>query len=243
MIYNNKARKISFMLTQHTVVFLVFVCIFNASFVSGIEQNTDTERKNESLNSKVEIELYYMPQCPGCRQIITTSFNDAFNTPGFSDMANVTFVSYGNVRSMKGTLRIFDNVLESCALDKIDHQDEQFQYIDCIDHSHSNEAASKVDIECANAIGLSRDTIREIEICAATAKGHKLANKMVEKSNSVSPEISWYPWIMVNGVHDVAVENEIWISLFKYVCNSYNGPNKSPHCPSEGVDDLLVEQL
>jgi len=223
------------MLTQHTTVSLVFFCIFYASFVSGTEQNTYKE--------KVEIELYYMPQCPGCRQIITSSFFDAFNTPGFSDMADVTFVSYGNIRSMKGTLRIFDNVLESCALDKIDHQDEQFQYIDCIDHSHSNEEASKVDIECANIIGLSRDTIREIEICAATAKGHKLANKMVEKSNSVSPAISYYPWIIVDGVHDVAVENEIWSSLFKYVCSSYNGPNKSQRCPSEGGDDLLVEQL
>jgi hypothetical protein len=225
------------------IVALVGFAIVTAATATTEINNNNGRSEDLNLNSKVQIELYYMPQCPGCRQLITTSFNEAFNTPGFSDMADVTFVSYGNVRATKGSLRIFDNVIESCALDKIDHQDVQFQYIDCIDHSDSTKDASKVDMECAHIIGLFQDTIREIEICAATAEGHLLAHNMVLKSDAVSPVISYYPWVQANGIHDGDAEREVWSSLFKYVCKAYTGQNKSPHCPGEGEDDLLAEQL
>jgi hypothetical protein len=229
--------------TYYIVALAGFAIVTATTATTATTEINNNNDRSEDLNSKVQIELYYMPQCPGCRQLITTSFSDAFNTPGFSDMADVTFVSYGNVRATKGSLRIFDNVIESCALDKIDHQDVQFQYIECIDHSDSTKDASKVDMECAHIIGLFQDTIREIEICAATAEGHVLAHNMVLKSDAVSPAISYYPWVHVNGIHEFDAENEVWKSLFQYVCKSYTGQNKSPHCPGEGEDDLLAEQL
>lgn len=221
------------MIPQQYIAILLFSLV--NMFCTGLENN-------ESTDSKIKIELYYMPQCPGCRQLITTSFNDAFNMPGFDDMADVTFVSYGNIRATKGTLRIFDNTLESCALDKIELQDEQFQYIDCIDHSKSQDA-SQVDMECAKIIGLTEDTIKQIEVCAATAEGHILANKMVQKSQSLTPKISYYPWIVVNDVHNIPIENEVWNSLFKYTCKLYQGSNKSPRCPGEDGEYLLADQL
>lgn len=223
------------------IVALVGFAIVTATTATTEINNNNLRGEDLNLNSKVQLELFYMPQCPGCRQLITTSFNEAFNTPGFSDMVDVTFVSYGNVRATKGSLRIFDNVIESCALDKIDSQDVQFQFIDCIDHSYSTKDASKVDMECAHIIGLFQDTIREIEICAATAEGHLLAHNMVLRSDVVRPQ--YYPWIQVNGIHVGAAENEVWDSLFKYACKLYTGQNKSPHCPGEGEDDLLAEQL
>jgi len=219
---------------QCTAIFVLFALV-HMIFCNGFEND-------ESSNLKVKVELYYMPQCPGCRQLITTSLNDAFSTPGFSDMADVTFVSYGNIRASKGTLRIFDNVLESCALDKIEHQDEQFHYINCIDHSESQDA-SQVDVECAKIIGLSEDTIKRIEVCAATAEGHILANKMVEQSTNLTPEISYYPWIVVNNVHNIPIENEVWSSLFKYTCKLYKGSKKSQYCPGMDEEYLIADQL
>ena len=88
---------------------------------------------------KVKVELYYMPQCPGCRQLITTSFSEAFETPGFSEMADVTFIPYTKTTESTKDRYVYDNVLESCALRVIgrDHQELQFSYIECIDHTPS----------------------------------------------------------------------------------------------------------
>ena len=45
---------------------------------------------------KVQVQLFYESQCPGCRSMITTSFATAFATEGFLDMADVTLYPYGN---------------------------------------------------------------------------------------------------------------------------------------------------
>ena len=49
-----------------------------------------------AVADKVKIELYYESLCPYSEAIITGSFNTAFNTTGFLDMAEVLLVPYGN---------------------------------------------------------------------------------------------------------------------------------------------------
>jgi len=234
-------------------------------------------------NKKVKIELYYMPQCPGCRQLITSSFSEAFHTPGFSDMADVTFVSYGNAHHTKTTTngkRIFDNVLEACALHYIgihgddnggggdagsdatdtttttdttdstnnllsrhknnQHQDTQFRYIECIDQfprSRYSRKAHQVDIDCAKALGLTNTAISSIEECAASERGHELAHRMVKQADSITPRINYYPWTLVNNVHDEDIEKGVWASLFHLVCNVYIGSERSEHCIADDDDD------
>lgn len=191
---------------------------------------------------KVKVELFYMPQCPGCRQLITTSFNDAFHTPGFSDMADVTFIPYGNDRQLHNGKREFDNLLEACALEKIEHQDTRFQYIDCIDHSKSARDAYNVDMECASAIGLSPTVIQQIEECASSDYGHELAHGMNVKCDSSTPRITYFPWIVVNNAHLTAdIEHSVWTSLFDYVCDKYTGSDRSPSCDASDDDDDVVD--
>ena len=231
-------------------------------------------------NKKVKIELYYMPQCPGCRQLITSSFSEAFHTPGFSDMADVTFVSFGNAHETKTTAngnRIFDNVLEACALHYIgihgdddgdagsdatdaatttdtadstnnllsrhknnQHQDTQFRYIECIDQfprSRYSRKAHQVDIDCAKALGLSNTAISSIEECATSDRGHELAHRMVKQADSITPRINYYPWTLVNNVHNEDIEKGVWASLFHLVCNVYKGSERSEHCIADDDDD------
>ena len=49
-----------------------------------------------ALADKVKVELYYESLCPYSEAIITGSFQTAFSTPGFLDMADVLLVPYGN---------------------------------------------------------------------------------------------------------------------------------------------------
>ena len=52
---------------------------------------------------RVSIELYYESQCPGCRQQITTNFAQAFAADGFTKMASVAFVPFGNASESKSS--------------------------------------------------------------------------------------------------------------------------------------------
>jgi len=225
---------------------------------------TTTLSTRRDNRDKVKVELYYMPQCPGCRQLITTSFEEAFKTPGFSDMADVTFVPYGTARenhnaatttttgssgSQSQQNRVFDNVLESCALHTIGnhHQDQQFAYIGCIDHNSSFEQDPfQIDRACTRAIGLSTRLVGDIEACAASHEGHVLAERNVQQSESI--DLRYFPWIVVDRSHTPAIESAVWESLFDYVCGVYSGSHRSQECPDDnmfggGDDDLLSEQL
>mmetsp|Transcript_103133 Transcript_103133/g.210326 ORF Transcript_103133/g.210326 Transcript_103133/m.210326 type:complete len:300 (+) Transcript_103133:287-1186(+) len=238
--------------------------------------NVRDEHRQQPNERKVKIELYYMPQCPGCRQLISTSFGDAFHTPGFSDMADVTFVPYANSRKEqhqqpqqqqqqqqqqqyqagKNHKRVFDDTLESCALHAIGrkNQERQFLYIDCIDRNN-NRDASRVDLACAGAVGLSTRVIKEIEACADSERGQKLAERNARQTDAME-KATYFPWIVVNRRHDRDTEEKVWRSLFLYVCGVYSGNRKSPLCPtgdtgnrneshedSDGADFFRAEQL
>jgi len=209
-----------------------------------VSSEIDTHGGRDNTSDKVQVELYYMSQCPSCRQLISESFFDAFKTPGFSDMADVIFVPFGHVHTVPAAAatttgsgngerqseeRVFDNVLESCALHTIGslHQEQQFSYIDCIDHHvHYEKVPSKVDRECARAIGLSARQRTDIEDCAASPKGHALAEQNVLRSE----EVNYVPWIVVDGIHSVDIETSVWESIFHVVCGVYSGPHRSREC-------------
>lgn len=217
-----------------------------------VDRDLSETTASSSSYDKVKVELYYMPQCPGCRQLITTTFSEAFRTPGFTDMADVTFIPYGTAfqKTNDQQQRVFDNVLESCALHTIGkkHQDQQFEYIECVDHfSRAETDPARVDRLCAVSIGLSSHQTRDIETCAISREGHALALRNVQQSESIG--LGYFPWIVVERQNSAAIEAAIWESLFDYVCSIYSGPNKSPACPENtnntlpSGDDSIAEQL
>ena len=193
---------------------------------------------------KVKVDLYYMPQCPGCRQLMTNSISEAFQTHGFSDMANVEFKPWGQEHrdGVPSGGRVFDNVVESCALNTIgnQHQDLQFMYIECIDRTGTFERnAAKVDRSCAKVIGLTDAQTKEIEECSVSAAGHALAENHLQEAESLKMEYA--PWIVVNGHHSKELEDDVWNSLFHVVCDMYAGPYRSKMCPQD--EDRIAEQL
>lgn len=232
------------------LVCLVTLLLAPETLAASVRSASKKERPELSIAAplssfKVKIELYYMPQCPGCRQLISTSISEAFQTPGFSDMADFEFKPWGQGhRDEEGhdEGRIFDNVLESCALRTIgnNHQDLQFMYIECIDRTGTFEVnPNNVDRSCAKVIGLSDSQTKEIEECALSKEGHALADKHLREGDEM--KMAYAPWVVVNGHHSKEQEDAIWNSLFHYVCDIYTGPYKSKECPV--AEDLIVEQL
>jgi len=228
---------------------LLAPCALAASVRSGShKQKEDLPELSMSApisSFKVKIELYYMPQCPGCRQLISTSISEAFQTAGFSDMADVEFKPWGFHHREDGhpVGRIFDNVLESCALQTIgnQHQDLQFMYIECIDRTGTFETnPSNVDRSCAKVIGLTNAQTKQIEECAISPEGKAIAEKYLREGENM--EMAYAPWIVVNGHHSKEQEDQVWNSLFHYVCEMYSGPYRSKECHNYD-EDLIAEQL
>ena len=200
-------------------------------------------------DEKVMVELYYESQCPGCREMVTTSFYKAFQTEGFLDMAEVAFVPYGNAQETKtdsgsyefecqhGPSECVYNTIETCALAKIDDPLMAFQFIDCIERSDESRDPQqdyyKVAIACCELTKLPDTTIAKMEECAAGPEGIQLEHEAAAKTDALEPPHQFVPYVVVNGVHSDDVQNAISDSLFDYVCGAYLGANKSPACPEE----------
>jgi interferon gamma-inducible protein 30 len=200
-------------------------------------------------DEKVMVELYYESQCPGCREMVTTSFYKAFQTEGFLDMAEVAFVPYGNAQETKtdsgsyefecqhGPSECVYNTIETCALAKIDDPLMAFQFIDCIERSDESRDPQqdyyKVAIACCELTKLPDSTIAKMEECAVGMEGIQLEHEAAAKTDALEPPHQFVPYVVVNGVHSDDVQNAISDSLFDYVCGAYLGANKSPACPEE----------
>ena len=86
----------------------------------------------EGLDKKVSVQLYFESECPGCRQMITGSFKEAFAADGFLHMAEVNLFPYGNASEKKNADGTWDftcqhgasecvwNQIETCGLAWVD---------------------------------------------------------------------------------------------------------------------------
>merc|ERR1711907_784082 len=138
---------------------------------------------------KIKVELYYESQCPGCKMAITTSFNKAMNTEGFTDMAEVTLVPYGNAHEMQksdkwefscqhGALECSYNLVESCALNNIKCEKCAFNFVDCVEPNTNKRDFLATAKTCAEPIKCEDNLYERIETCVNVADGNKFEHQM-----------------------------------------------------------------
>lgn len=204
-----------------------------------------------ATNDKVKVELYYESQCPGCRDTITRSFREAYSAPGFLKMADITLVPFGNAvetndkdspfQCQHGETECQYNLIETCALDKIKCPHQQFQFINCIENYNEsrepNQDYDSVLESCASLTGVL--VADDIGACYKGPEGNTLEHGMAAKTAALSPAHEYVPWIVVDGVHNEDVQNQVMASLLEYVCKTYTGPDKSPGCPDNNNSAAL----
>ena len=205
-------------------------------------------------NDKVQVELYYESQCPGCREMITTSFYDAYQQDGLLDMAVITFIPYGNAQESSssknpnpdprpyhfkcqhGPSECIYNIIETCALDKIKGPSDQFEFLNCIENHDENRDIDQdyydIAFKCAIEANLKDAVVEEIKICSTSQEGNELEHEMAIKTEALNPPHTYVPYVVVNGVHDDDIQTDVTDSLFDYICKTYTGTNKSSNCPT-----------
>ena len=220
------------------------------------DKDKDKDNDNDNDNNKVQVELYYESQCPDCRNIIFGSFYEAYQADNILDMVDITFIPYGNAKEVSsqpnpgsgfyefqcqhGESECVYNIIETCAINKIKDDLKKFKYINCIEHNNDSREVHQdyyqIALDCALDVDLDLDLdieiIEEIQFCSISKEGNELEHKMALKTNNLDPKHEFVPHIVVNGIHNDEIQNDIIDSLLNFVCKTYKGINKSSSCPS-----------
>jgi len=195
---------------------------------------------------KVQVELYYESQCPGCRATITGSFAEAFTHDDLLDMADVNLYPYGNAHEyasgdswifscQHGTAECEYNMIEVCGQHYILEPYQQFDFIDCVETIDQHTNYSSVLKTCTDQVGATQEQYDNIYNCwdgTNTRDGIEWQHQIAESTDALNPRHTYVPWVVAQGTHSDSVQNEVQSSLWNYVCSNYQGSNKSPDCPA-----------
>lgn len=175
----------------------------------------------------VKVELYYESLCPGCRAFIMGQLFPTFQKLAASEIIDIGLYPYGNARETQvGQSWRFDcqhgeeectlNLVETCALHLLVHQNRFMPYIHCLESSPSMENAKS----CASQFKIEWGPIGS---CFNGTQGNHLEHEMAMKTNALNPPHQYVPWIVVNGVHTDAIQESAQSDLMHLVCQTYTG--------------------
>ena len=173
-----------------------------------------------------KIQVYTESLCPDCINFITTSFKDFYYKVQNPNLAQIEFIPYGNAREVyntstnkydftcqHGEKECYGNLIETCSI-QIQGRIKSYETIICLE---TNIEKYKLDFDNTLEYCLSNDekTVQEIKNCVKSDMGNFYQHQMAQKTDD---NHKWVPWIVVDGIHDENIENEIFESLIDYLC-------------------------
>ena len=172
-----------------------------------------------------KIQIYIESLCPDCYFFITQSFKNFYENVKNPNLADIEFIPYGNAKEVfneetnkweftcqHGEIECYGNLIETCAIQKMGRVNS-YGTILCIE-SNIEEYNFDFDKTLEFCMGDDKATLEEIKECISSDEGNFYQHQMAQKTETHS----WVPWIVVDGVHDINVENKIIESLTDYLC-------------------------
>ena len=193
-----------------------------------------------AYDEKVQIDLYYESQCPACRDQVTRNFKTAMNTPGFLDMADVRLHPYGNAREtlksdntwafscQHGEAECQYNYMETCALNYQTNWLQTFNFIACVEGQDYSTNYDSVAQTCAAQNNIT--DVNSIQTCMRSTMGNTLEHKVALQTDALVPSHRYVPWLVANGQHTDAIQNDVGSNLLSYVCRNYKGTKRADAC-------------
>uniref|UniRef100_A0A0G4H8G2 Gamma-interferon-inducible lysosomal thiol reductase n=1 Tax=Chromera velia CCMP2878 TaxID=1169474 RepID=A0A0G4H8G2_9ALVE len=162
----------------------------------------------------VDVQLYYEPLCPYCRDFILKQLVPAVNSDAFAYF-NVKMVPAGNTQDMgngswmcqHGDDECFLNNVESCAMKHIPIPDEndnvaQLKFVACL--------AGKGELGRSQWTNCPLEGVtKEVEDCVNGPEGPVLAKSMVVETSKLNPPHEYVPWVVINGAPSDKADNDL----------------------------------
>ena len=172
-----------------------------------------------------KIQVYIESLCPDCYYFITKSFKSFYENVKNPNLAEIEFIPYGNAKEeynsqkklweftcQHGEPECYGNLIETCAI-QILGRVKSYDTILCIE-SYIEEYDFDFDKTLAYCMEKDKNGLEEIKECVSSDMGNYYQHQMALKTE----DHHWVPWVVVDGVHDIDVENQIIESLTNYLC-------------------------
>ena len=155
---------------------------------------------------KVQVEIYIESLCPDCQNITLGSVHEAFNTEGFLEMADVTYIPYGNAHEyangdswtftcQHGTDECVFNEIESCGNKYIADAYQRFGFTYCVESNDVKNLGYQNVIDMCS-LYLSALERRYINACWNTQEGVDLHHANALRTEVLVPAHTYVPWVV-----------------------------------------------
>ena len=172
-----------------------------------------------------KIQVYVESLCPDCMDFIGRSFKKYYETVEKPNLADIEFIPFGNANEsynndtkkwefscQHGENECYGNLIETCIIQLMGRK-SSYDAIICIEDNilaYEKDFNKTMDY-CFGDDPTLYDQIKE---CVASDLGNFYQHQMAQKT----ADHRWVPWIVVDGVHDEDIENQIIADLVNYLC-------------------------
>ena len=173
-----------------------------------------------------KIQVYIESLCPDCIDFITKSFNDFYKKVKKPNLAEIEFIPFGNAKEVYNTSmgkydficqhgdnECYGNLIETCAIQVLGRV-RSYSTIICME-SYIEKFDKNFDATIEFCLSDDKTSLKEIKECVISDMGNIYEHQMAQKTDI---NHKWVPWIVVDGYHDVDIENEIIDILIDFIC-------------------------
>ena len=173
-----------------------------------------------------KITVFIESLCPDCVEFITNSFKAFHEQVKKPNLVDIEFIPFGNAKEQynnqtqkfeftcqHGENECYGNLIETCSIQRLGKA-QSYDTILCIE---SNIASYEKNFDTTLEYCLQNDkeNLKLIQECVKSDIGNIYQHQMAQKTD---PAHKWVPWVVVDGVHDIEVEERILTSLIDYLC-------------------------
>jgi interferon gamma-inducible protein 30 len=183
----------------------------------------------------VLLEVYYETLCPDSKAFIVNQLYPTVQQ--INDIINVSLVPYGKATEKQngdnwvftcqhGPRECVGNVIQACALNilpptVVDAGTGIPSVISLVNCMEATRDPSSAGPACATQLSID---FAPIDTCSKNSQGNQLQHLLAVRTESLSPQLYWVPWMVVNGVHNDEIQSRALYDLLGLICDTYNGP-------------------
>ncbi|GMS82866.1 hypothetical protein PENTCL1PPCAC_5041 [Pristionchus entomophagus] len=154
----------------------------------------------------VRLDVYMEAQCPDTSRFVRAQLMPAWKKLSQTGRVDWNLIPFGKARCVEREDGDFDctcqhgpnecilNQLMNCVIETIQHPDRYMETIECIQGKPNLDAALEKCIAPSDNL-----SINQMQQCASSSHGRKLLALAGAKTASLSPRMTFVPWIMLNG--------------------------------------------
>eukprot|EP01084_Bolivina_argentea_P185146 319294_1 len=196
---------------------------------------------------QVQLNVYFEACCSDCYDFIIGPFKDAFYTPGWTNMTNITALPTGKCNEtydsntnqyvfscQHGTPECAGNIWMACAVQRLYSMDPVKYAPFIIDFMQS--VYSVINAENTPCPAVNMDNIAKsvcdnlgnqcdwnaLSECNGSNEGNQVYHQMVSITPYPNP-IDWVPWIILNGQHSDQEQTQCENNVLNCTCKVYQG--------------------